>query len=61
MSHQSAYPSGSPSSGVKPHVKWTVIAVVALMLLAMLIYVLTDDESLQPGEAPQQPVPATAP
>ena len=58
MSHQSAYPSDRSSSGIKPHVKWSVIAVVALMLLAMLIYVLTDDESLQPGAPAQQPAPA---
>lgn len=43
------------------HRDWRVWAIVGLMLAAMFIYVLSDDESLQPGGGPpQQPVPAAA-
>jgi hypothetical protein len=40
------------------HRDWRVWAAVFLMLAAMVIYVMTDDESLQPGSAQQQSVPA---
>lgn len=50
--------------GWKPHRDWRVW-VVALMLLAMVIYVLTMDESLWPGGSepavPAAPAPAGAP
>ena len=53
-----------PSAGWKPHRDWRVWA-VALMLLAMVVYVLTMDESLAPGEGgpaiPAAPPPADAP
>ena len=41
------------------HRNWKTWIVVGLMLAAMLMYVLTDDESLQPGGGPPgAPVPA---
>jgi hypothetical protein len=43
------------------HRDWRAWVVVALMLAAMLAYVLSDNESLQLGGGPpQQPVPAAA-
>jgi hypothetical protein len=32
---------------------WIVVAGVVLMLVAMLIYVLSDDEAIQPGPQPE--------
>jgi hypothetical protein len=50
--------------GWKPHRDWRVWA-VALMLLAMVVYVLTLDESIWPGgngpAVPAAPAPADAP
>ncbi len=50
--------------GWKPHRDWRVW-VVALMLLAMAVYVMTMDESLWPGgsgrEVPAAPAPVAAP
>jgi hypothetical protein len=41
------------------HRDWRIWVVVALMLAAMLMYVCTDDESLQPGGKPSnRPMPA---
>ena len=41
------------------HRDWRVWVMVALMLAAMFMYVLSDDESLQPGGGPPQaPMPA---
>jgi hypothetical protein len=37
---------------------WVALVAVALMIAAMLMYVFSDDESLQPGGGQQQPVPA---
>lgn len=47
--------------GMKRHHK--IIAIVALiaMLGALAIYVLTNDESVVPGQPERQPVPAAAP
>jgi hypothetical protein len=42
------------------HKDWRVWTALALMLAAMLVYVLSDDESLQLGGPPQQPMPAAA-
>lgn len=41
-----------------PHRDWRVYLGVALMLLAMFVYLATMDESLQPGGGVVQPVPA---
>lgn len=47
------------SAGWKPHRDWRVYVAVVLMLGAMLAYVMSDDESLQPGGGPPAaPVPA---
>jgi len=41
------------------HRNWRTWIVVGLMLAAMVMYVLSDDESIQPGDdLPEQPVPA---
>jgi len=45
----------------KPHVRWAAVAIVALMIAAMLVYVLSVDDSLAPGQPPQQRTPAAAP
>jgi hypothetical protein len=42
------------------HRDWRAWVAVLLMLAAMLAYVMSDDESLQPGGKVQQPVPAAA-
>ena len=44
----------------RAHRNWRVWVVVGLMVAAMLMYVLTDDESLQPGAPPGEPMPAAA-
>ena len=44
------------------HRDWRVWIVVALMLASMVVYVLSDNESLRPGNSTGQPMPAdTAP
>lgn len=43
-----------------PHRDWRVHLGVALMLLAIVIYLATMDESLQPGGRVVQPVPAAS-
>ena len=43
--------------GMKPHIKWGLLIAVILMLVALAIYVLTNDESVQPGKPVQQTVP----
>lgn len=58
MSHHSAHQHDPTKSGMKPHIKWTMIIGVILMIGAMLIYVFTMDEALVPGEKVQQPMPA---
>jgi len=42
---------------MKPHIKWGLLIAVILMLVALAIYVLTNDESVQPGKPVQQTVP----
>jgi hypothetical protein len=49
---------GRKSKGL--HKDWRTWLVVGLMLAAMLIYVLTLDESLQPGVPPAERMPAAA-
>jgi hypothetical protein len=44
------------------HRDWRVWLVVTLMLVCMVIYILSDNESLRPGNSARQPMPAnTAP
>ncbi len=56
--HDSAQRQHNVHWSKKPHVKWTAIVVVGLMLLAMLMYVFTVDDSLVPGEPEQPRIPA---
>jgi hypothetical protein len=42
------------------HRDWRVWVVVALMLACMVIYILTDNESLRPGNSTSQPMPANS-
>jgi uncharacterized integral membrane protein len=41
------------------HRDWRVWVVTVLMLLAIAVYVVTDNESLRPGKRNSQPVPAS--
>ena len=41
-----------------PHRDWRVYLGVALMLIAMFVYLATLDEAVTPGGAVNQPVPA---
>jgi hypothetical protein len=43
------------------HKDWRVWMAVLLMLALMLVYVITDNLSHRPGQAPSQPMPAIAP
>ena len=54
MSHHSQH----GGSGLKPHLKWTLILGAVLALLAMGAYVLTMDEAVTPGQPTQAPTPA---
>src|ERR1700683_998812 len=45
----------------RAHRDWRVWIVVALMLASMVVYVLSDNESLRPGRRTGQPMPAAAP
>jgi hypothetical protein len=47
---------GAKSKGL--HKDWRTWVVVGLMLAAMVAYVMSMDESLAPGGAPQGPMPA---
>ena len=64
--HHGANEQNKPSRK-KWHRDWRVVAVAILMLAAMLIYVLTMDDSMWPGrrsikkDQPPQPVPAALP
>ncbi len=42
------------------HRDWRAWLAVILMLAAMLAYVMSDDEAIQPAGKPQQPMPAAA-
>jgi hypothetical protein len=53
--HHHGQHHGKKKSGL--HKDWRVW-VVGLMLIAMLIYVLTDDESIQPGGGDAAPIEA---
>ena len=56
--HKAKPASSGGSPAVKPHVKWGLMIAIVLMLIALAIYVFTDNESLQPGETLQPEVPA---
>lgn len=66
-SHAGAHGHAHNKSGWKPHRDWRVL-IVAVMLFAMVVYILTMDESIQPaGNGPAVPAtpgpaaPASAP
>ena len=61
MSHHHRTSDEPRRTGLRKHAKWLVPVGVTLMLVAMVLYVLSDDESLRPGQNPQAPVPASAP
>ena len=50
---------GRKSNGL--HKDWRTWVIVGLMLAAMAAYVLTMDESIQPGGVPGESMPADAP
>lgn len=60
MTHQKNHSQHHQQSKPKtqPHKDWRVWTAIILMLAAMFVYVMTDDESLQPGGATQAPVEA---
>jgi hypothetical protein len=49
--------SGGENPRRQFHKDWRVWIGVVLILAAMAVYVLTNDERLRPGRAPQQAVP----
>lgn len=51
--------SNSKKKGL--HTDWRMWFVVALMLVAMLVYVLSDDEAIQPGDPNLAPAVPAAP
>jgi hypothetical protein len=60
QSHKHEHEHGHVSKR-RLHKDWRVWAALVLMLAAMLAYVLSDDESLQPGGGrPQATMPAAA-
>lgn len=42
---------------MKPHVKWTAIGMVVVMLIALAIYVFTNNESVVPDSGQKTPAP----
>ena len=48
-SHDQGHSHGTPPSKSGLHKDWRLWVVVGLMLLGMVIYILTLDESLRPG------------
>ena len=57
--HNHDTPRSSARKGL--HRNWRLWVVVGLMLAAMIAYVISDDESLQPGgDPPGEPMPAAA-
>lgn len=64
MSHDhkhSHHGHGGQQSGMRKHAKWITVVAVVAMIGAMLMYVFSNDEMLQPGQPVQNPVPAAAP
>lgn len=57
--HESHHHEHAPKRW-KPHLDWRLWAAV-LMLAAMLLYIFSMDEALQPDGKVQAPVPADAP
>lgn len=59
--HEHPHPDSNPKheSGWKPHTDWRVLGAV-VMLVAIVIYILTLDESIQPRDK-NDPPPAAMP
>ncbi len=53
--HFADSPPGRKTGKWAPHRDWRVWVAVGLMLLAMVAYVMSFDESLRPGERNEQP------
>lgn len=57
--HSNHHGHGGPRSGLRKHAPWMMTVAVILMLLAMVAYVMSDNEALPPGATTAQPgVPA---
>ena len=58
--HDHHYQQSNKKKGA--HKDWKTWFVIGLMLLAMFLYVISNDEALPPGDpgATEQPVPAAA-
>ncbi len=60
--HDHKHSHAHQKKGHRMHKNWKTWVVIILMLAAMLMYVVSDDEALPPGDpdAAGQPVPAAA-
>ena len=60
--HDKKHAHHGPKKSKGIHKDWKTWTVIILMLVAMLMYVVSDDEALPPGDpdAAGQPVPAAA-
>jgi hypothetical protein len=56
--HDHGHPQHKSGGGL--HKDWRMWTVVLLMVAAMAVYILSFDESLEPGEPEQREVPAAA-
>ncbi|MBS0192091.1 MAG: hypothetical protein U0573_13775 [Phycisphaerales bacterium] len=57
--HPHHHGHGGPKSGLRKHAPWMTVVAVILMLLAMVAYVMSENEALPPGARNAQPgVPA---
>lgn len=56
--HDHNHPQHTGGRGL--HKDWRAWTVVLIMVAAMAVYVLSFDESIEPGEPEQQEVPAAA-
>lgn len=56
--HKTQHNHGSHARKTPPHKDWRAWVVVGLMLAAMVAYIFSMDESIEPGEVEQPRVPA---
>ncbi len=56
--HKSEHVHHPPVQKTPPHKDWRLWAIVGLMLIAMLGYIFTMDEALEPGGGEQPAMPA---
>jgi len=57
--HGHSHP-GAPTTGGRKHMKWITVVGLVLMLGAMAMYILSLDESVQPGQPEGAGVPMAA-